>query len=71
MYLVIEIQKNGNSVTNIVTSFEDVNQANNKYHTILAAAAISNVERHAASMLSDEGYCFKYECFDHSVEEQE
>ena len=70
MYIVIELQKSGNELSNIVTTFDNLNEADNKYHTILAAAAISNVERHAASMLSDEGYCIKAEYYDHIEGEQ-
>lgn len=69
MYIVIELQKNGNELSNIVTTFDNLNEADNKYHTILASAAISNVDRHAASMLSDEGYYIKCEYYDHTEQE--
>lgn len=65
MFIVIELQKNGNELSNIVTTFDNVNEAENKYHTILASAAISDIDRHAASMLSDEGYVIKCEYYDH------
>ena len=68
-YIVIELQKNGDQISNIVTAFNDANQADNKYFTILASAAISNVERHAASMLTDEGECLRYAHYDHPVSE--
>lgn len=43
MYIVIELQKNGDQVANIVTAHETENDAYSKYHTILAAAAKSTV----------------------------
>lgn len=69
MFIVIELQKNGNELSNIVTTYDNINEADNKYHTILASAAVSNVDRHAASMLSDEGYCIKCEYYDHTEQE--
>lgn len=69
MYLVIELQKTGNQVANIVTTYENKNEADNKYYTILAAAAISSVERHAVTMLSDNGFCLMSAYYDHDTEE--
>jgi len=43
MYIVIELQKNGDQVANIVTTHETENDAYSKYHAILAAAAKSTV----------------------------
>lgn len=40
MFIVIEIQKMSDTqIATLVDSYEDLNQAENKYHTILAAAA--------------------------------
>ena len=64
MFLVMEIQK-GNTASNIVTSHETRNDAENKYHTILAYAAISDIPKHAAVMLSEDGDYIKHECFEH------
>lgn len=57
-YIVIELQTNEQEQTsNIVTSFNNRASADNKYHTILAAASVSNVKKHAAVMIdSDGGY---------------
>ena len=66
MYIVIELQKNGDKVANIVSIYEDKNTADNKYFTILAAAAVSNVERHAVSMLEDTGFCLMSAYYDHT-----
>lgn len=66
MYIVIEVQKN-NSVSTIINTYETLNEAENKYHTILAYAAISSVPKHSAVMLTEEGDYIKHECFEHEV----
>ena len=66
MYIVMEIQK-GNTVSTIVDSYETLNEAENKYHTILAYAAISSVPKHSAVLLTEEGDYIKHECFEHIV----
>lgn len=68
MFIVMEIQT-GNSVATIVNSYESRNDAENKYHSILAAAAISDVPKHGAVMLTDEGERLKNECYIHEEEE--
>ena len=67
MFLVMEIQK-GSSVSNLVYSYETRNEAENKYHTILASAAVSNIPKHSAVLLTDEGEYIKHECFVHEEE---
>ena len=67
MYIVIEIQKTS-SVATIVNSYETRNEAESKYHTILAYAAISNIPKHCAALLTEDGEQIKYECFEHEVE---
>lgn len=66
-YIVIEIQKLSSDTESscITTSFNDLNQAMNKYHQILAAAAISVVYKHSAVLLSDDGTWMKSESFEH------
>lgn len=55
-YIVIEIQTDANgTVGNIVEAFRDKNQAESRFHTILAAAAVSTVPVHAAALLTNEG----------------
>ena len=66
MYIVMEIQK-GNTASTIVNSYETLNEAENKYHTILAYAAISSVLKHSAVLLTEEGDYIKHECFEHTV----
>ena len=69
MYIVIEIQA-GNTVATIVNSYADRNTAENKYHSVLAAAAVSEVPKHGAVMLTDEGTRLKSECYIHEQESE-
>lgn len=66
-YIVIEIQVNGDSVGVLTDSFSDRNQAESSYHSILAAAAISSVERHTAVMLLDNGQLIHSQTYEHKV----
>ena len=63
--IVMEIQKNGDSIATIVTKHKDPNEAEQKFHTILAAAAVSSVPTHSCVMLSDVGHEIKRETYYH------
>ena len=67
-YLVIELQGTGESVSNIVTTHDTINEAESKYHQILGAAAVSSIPVHAAVILTDEGHSMKHECYKHITE---
>lgn len=68
MYIVIEIQTS-NTVTTLVNSYEDRNQAESKYHQILTAAALSSVPKHSAVLMNDVGQTLKNETYIHEVTE--
>ena len=70
MFIVIEIQKNGTTVNTIVDTYTELNEAKSKYHTILSYAAVSEVEKHAASILDDTGRCIFHEFYIHSSQGQ-
>lgn len=55
MFIVMEIQANGDQVATIVNKYDTRAVAESQYHTILAAAAISQVQIHSAVLLSVEG----------------
>ena len=64
MFIVIEIQKNSSGqIATLVNSYSDHNTAEQKYHTILAAAAVSGLPSHAAVMLLENGQEVKHECY--------
>ena len=64
-YIVIEIQKTGDTVGNFVFAYDTRNEAEAKYHAILAVAAVSAVNAHSAVMIDEEGNFYKSECFKH------
>ena len=64
MFIVIEIQKNNEGqIATLVNAYSDHNTAEQKYHTILAAAAVSGLPSHAAVMLLENGQETKHECY--------
>ncbi len=69
MFIITEIQvfPDGN-VSTPCYKFDDRNAAEQKYHNILASAAVSKLTTHSAVMLTEEGYYIKSECFRHEVE---
>ena len=67
MYFVIELQTNGGSTAHLVTSHATREAAESKYHTVLAAAAVSSVEKHAAIIVSEEGFPIMHQCYIHST----
>ena len=70
MYIVLEIQSS-DIVSTIVNSYADRNQAESKYHQILTAAALSDVPKHSAVLLADNGVCIKNESYFHIEPEPE
>ena len=66
-YLVIEIQTAADgTVGNFVWSFSDRQLAEQKYHTVLASAAVSSLPKHAAAMLSNDGILIDRRCYEHN-----
>ena len=62
-YVVIEIRTNDDgTISNTVTSFEftDREHAENKYHSVLAAAAISEKPIHSCVLMTAEGHVLDY-----------
>lgn len=68
MYIVLEIQTS-TTVATLVSSYENRNQAESKYHQILTAAAVSSIPKHSAVLMDDEGNRIKSECYIHEVTE--
>lgn len=66
MYIVVEIQTS-TTISTLVNSYEDRNQAESKYHQILTAAALSNVPKHSAVLMNDVGQTIKNETYIHEV----
>ena len=69
-YLVIELQTNAeNQVANIVTSHDTKLEAEAKFHTVLAAAAVSSVRQHGAMMFTSTGKFLESDCYTHPAPE--
>jgi hypothetical protein len=68
MYFVIELQTNNGQTAYLVTSHATRAEAESKYHTVLSAAAVSSVEKHAAILVSDEGFPLMNQCYIHNAE---
>lgn len=65
MYIVIELQTNtAGEIGNLVTAYEDRNQAESKFHQIMAAAAISDIPVHSAIMVDELGMICKQDYYD-------
>ena len=71
MYILIELQTTNGQTANIVTAYEDKLQAESAYHSVLASAAVSQVETHAASLLDERGNLLMREFYRHHEEPEE
>lgn len=68
MYYILEIQKLGpDNFAHLVHTAQTRNQAESVYHQVLASAAIGNLELHAASMFSEEGFPIMNQAYRHEV----
>ena len=65
-YLVIEIQTaQDGTVSNLVSAYDTRNEAESAYHTVLAAAAVSELPCHAAVLMTNEGFVLDSKCDRH------
>lgn len=72
LYIVIELQTvNESTVANIVNAYTEQAVAEQKYHSILAAAAVSALPCHSATMLDEKGRMIKSEFYTHEVAQNE
>lgn len=71
-YLVIELQTQADgTVANIVTAYDERNQAESAYHAILSAAAVSELPCHAAMIVTNEAHVIMGSRYTHGVEPEE
>lgn len=72
MYIIIEIQTNDQGETAYLTDKKSsIGAAYQKYHTVLAAAAVSGLAVHAAIILNERGEIIARDCFVHGEAQQE
>ena len=67
MFYVLELQTDVTGAC-IPWAFSSQREAESKYYAILSAAALSNVRRHGAVLMTEEGFVLKQEVFTHTVE---
>ena len=66
MFVVIELQKNADgNVANIVSVYDTQAAAESKYHSILAAAAVTELPCHSTIIGSEEGFPLMPQCYKH------
>ena len=70
-YIVIELQTTNGVTSSLKDTFADFAHAEQKFHTVLAAAAVSEVTVHSAAMLTERGNLVKYECYDRTPAPEE
>lgn len=69
MYAVIELQKTSeDQISTLVNAYHTLNEAYNKWHTVLAYAAVSTLPIHSAVILADTGEVIASEYFAHEGE---
>lgn len=71
MYVVIEIQKKDGKISTHTDAYDVKNQAENKFYSILAQAAMSNLDVHSAVILTEEGYIDKCQSYNHQKEKED
>lgn len=70
-YIVMEIQKNAEgSIATLVNAYDTENEALARFHTVLAAAALSGLPLHGCTLLQETGAPMRYEHYS-TVQEPE
>ena len=65
-YILIELQTNADgTVGNIVTAYDNLDQAESAWHSVLAAAAISSLPVHAAVLINNRGEVVESRHYEH------
>lgn len=71
MYIIIELQTNQAGETSyLVDKKSTMPEALQKYHMVLAAAAVSGLPKHAAVILNERGNLVMRECYGLDVAEE-
>lgn len=67
MFIVIEIQQNNGVVSTLTYQFTELSEALAKYHIILSAAAVSEIDVHTALIIEPTGNTIRVEHFEHGA----
>ena len=68
MYVVIELQTNGDKVSTLTYAFDTMAKAEQKYYQILSFAVVSTVEVHACVLMTHDGFVQKNEVYYHNLQ---
>lgn len=67
MFIVMEIQTSTEGVVStVINQYENENEADSRFHQILASAAISEIPVHTAFILTDDGHAVRAESYRHA-----
>ena len=69
IFFVLELQTDTSGAI-ITWTYNTLAEAESKFYAILSAAALSNVRKHGAIILNDEGIMLKHEVFTHRLTEE-
>lgn len=71
-YLVIEIQTNADGkVSNLDFAFDSRLEAESKYHSVLASAAVSTIPMHTCDLIQADGILLARQSYVHEQEVEE
>lgn len=65
LYYVIEFQTTDQGGAVLATTYTDRDLAEGSYHTILAAAAVSQVKKHGVMLCNEDMFVIKQEIYNH------
>ena len=70
-YLVVEIQTwDTGAIQTPTNAFDKRESAEAKYHDILSKAAVSTLPKHAAVLMTNDGYVMETKCYEHEPESE-
>lgn len=69
MYIVLELQAYTTKVDHLFTTHDTEAEAESKFHTVLSAAAVSNVPAHSALLMDGAGNVLRSESYKHGTGE--
>lgn len=67
-YYILEIQNINGTYAHLVHTADDRQHAESIYYQVLASAAISNLTKHAAVLLTEDGYELEHKSYTHAEE---
>lgn len=65
LYVVIELQKTGDQMASLVTSHDTLQDAQYKFYSVAASAAISQLDKHSVILINDDGFTLEKLTFEH------